>query len=164
MNEATKTLMQLKKANKLVKLAMRKDGPKSYTRGQGALLRALVKADDEAVAQQVLVHELGVRRAVLKDVVLKAQRNGFVTMEEAEGDKTYAVKLTEEGRELAEKHEAANDETAETIVGLLTAEEKAQLDAITEKLIVGLKETGVDGKGKGRREHRKGRKGCCKKH
>ena len=43
MNEAAKSLAQLKKANKLVRLAFHKNGPKSYKRGQGALLRALLE-------------------------------------------------------------------------------------------------------------------------
>ena len=43
MNESTKTLAQLKKASKLVRLAFRKNGPKSFKRGQGALLNALVE-------------------------------------------------------------------------------------------------------------------------
>ena len=41
MNDASKTLAQMKKANKLVQLAFRKNGPKSFKRGQGLLLNAL---------------------------------------------------------------------------------------------------------------------------
>ena len=40
MNQASQTLAQLKKASKLVRLAFHKNGPKSYKRGQGALLNA----------------------------------------------------------------------------------------------------------------------------
>ena len=39
--------------------------------------------------------------------------------------------------------------------------ERAQLDAITEKLIVSLKESGIDGKKKGRKHHRKNKKRHC---
>ena len=45
MNQASQTLAQLKKASKLVRLAFHKNGPKSYKRGQGALLNALVDND-----------------------------------------------------------------------------------------------------------------------
>ena len=45
MNEAAKSLAQMKKANKLVRLAFRKNGPKSFKRGQGALLQALLVDD-----------------------------------------------------------------------------------------------------------------------
>ena len=37
MNDYAKTLAKMKKAGKLVRLAQRKNGPKSYKRGQGAL-------------------------------------------------------------------------------------------------------------------------------
>ncbi|MDY6111791.1 MAG: hypothetical protein SPI85_03260, partial [Ellagibacter isourolithinifaciens] len=41
MTEAMKTLAQLKKASKLTRLAFHKNGPKSFKRGQGALLKFL---------------------------------------------------------------------------------------------------------------------------
>lgn len=38
------------------------------------------------------------RRSELKDVVRKASRNGYVTIEKTGEKKVYAVKLTGEGR------------------------------------------------------------------
>lgn len=153
MNEAAKSLAQLKKANKLVRLAFHKNGPKSYKRGQGALLRALLEND--GATQRELVKTLGVNRSNLKDVVKKAQRNEYVTIENVDEPRTYAVKLTNLGRELAEKRVAANDCTADEILSCLTAEEVKQLDAITEKLIVAMKEKGISGKKKGYKVRRK---------
>lgn len=153
MNEAAKSLAQLKKANKLVRLAFHKNGPKSYKRGQGALLRALLEND--GVTQRELVKTLGINRSNLKDVVKKAQRNEYVTIESVDEPRTYAVKLTDLGRELAEKRVAANDRTADEILSCLTAEEVKQLDAITEKLIVAMKEKGISGKKKGYKVRRK---------
>lgn len=153
MNEAAKSLAQLKKANKLVRLAFHKNGPKSYKRGQGALLRALLEND--GATQRELVKTLGVNRSNLKDVVKKAQRNEYVTIESVDEPRTYAVKLTNLGRELAEKRVAANDRTADEILSCLTAEEVKQLDAITEKLIVAMKEKGISGKKKGYKVRRK---------
>lgn len=153
MNEAAKSLVQLKKANKLVRLAFHKNGPKSYKRGQGALLRALLEND--GAMQRELVKTLGVNRSNLKDVVKKAQRNEYVTIEKVDEPRTYAVKLTDLGRELAEKRVAANDRTADEILSCLTAEEVKQLDAITEKLIVAMKEKGISGKKKGYKVRRK---------
>lgn len=153
MNEAAKSLAQLKKANKLVRLAFHKNGPKSYKRGQGALLRALLEND--GATQRELVKTLGVNRSNLKDVVKKAQRNEYVTIESVDEPRTYAVKLTNLGRELAEKRVAANDHTADEILSCLTAEEVKQLDAITEKLIVAMKEKGISGKKKGYKVRRK---------
>lgn len=153
MNEAAKSLAQLKKANKLVRLVFRKNGPKSYKRGQGALLRALLEND--GATQRELVKTLGINRSNLKDVVKKAQRNEYVTIESVDEPRTYAVKLTDLGRELAEKRVAANDRTADEILSCLTAEEVKQLDAITEKLIVAMKEKGISGKKKGYKVRRK---------
>lgn len=153
MNEAAKSLAQLKKANKLVRLAFRKNGPKSYKRGQGALLRALLEND--GATQRELVKTLGINRSNLKDVVKKAQRNEYVTIESVDEPRTYAVKLTDLGRDLAEKRVAANDRTADEILSCLTAEEVKQLDAITEKLIVAMKEKGISGKKKGYKVRRK---------
>lgn len=153
MNEAAKSLAQLKKANKLVRLAFHKNGPKSYKRGQGALLRALLEND--GAMQRELVKTLGMNRSNLKDVVKKAQRNEYVTIEKVDEPRTYAVKLTDLGRELAEKRVAANDRTADEILSCLTAEEVKQLDAITEKLIVAMKEKGISGKKKGYKVRRK---------
>ena len=134
MNQASQTLAQLKKASKLVRLAFHKNGPKSYKRGQGALLNALV--DNDGTTQRELVKILGLNRSELKDIVKKAERNGYVTIEDAEGERTYAVKLTDEGREVAQKRVAAN--------------------AITEKLILSMKDKGINGKKKGRKAHE-----CC---
>ena len=153
MNEAAKSLAQLKKANKLVRLAFHKNGPKSYKRGQGALLRALLEND--GAMQRELVKTLGMNRSNLKEIVKKAQRNEYVTIEKVDEPRTYAVKLTDLGRELAEKRVAANDRTADEILSCLTAAEVKQLDAITEKLIVAMKEKGISGKKKGYKVRRK---------
>ena len=118
MNQASQTLAQLKKASKLVRLAFHKNGPKSYKRGQGALLNALV--DNDGTTQRELVKILGLNRSELKDIVKKAERNGYVTIEDAEGERTYAVNLTDEGREVAQKRVAANDKTADDIIGCLS--------------------------------------------
>ena len=150
MTEATQTLAQLKKTSKLTRLAFHTNGPKSFRRGQGALLNALLEND--GATQRELVHVLGFDRGELKGVVKKAERNGYVTIEDAEGVRTYAVKLTEDGRAVAEKRVAANDKTAEDIVECLSKEELSQLNAITEKLILSMKDKGINGKKKGRKE------------
>ncbi|MFR4803253.1 MAG: MarR family winged helix-turn-helix transcriptional regulator, partial [Eggerthellaceae bacterium] len=111
--------------SKLTRLAFHKNGPKSYKRGQGALLNALLAND--GTTQRELVKTMGMDRSDLKGIVKKAERNGYVTIEDAEGERTYAVKLTDEGREVAQKRVAANDKTADDIIGCLSEEEIAQL-------------------------------------
>lgn len=162
MNDYSQTLAKMKKAGKLVRLAQRKNGPKSYKRGQGALLRVLL--DNDGATQRELVSALGMNRSLLKDIVLKAKRNGYVSIEETDEKKLYKVTLTDEGRKVAEKHEAAQDEAAKAILGALSDEERAQLDSINEKLIVSLKEAGIDGKKKGHKAHGKRKKHGCKHH
>ena len=151
MNEATATLAQLKKASKLTRLAFRTNGPTSYKRGQGALMNALLAND--GATQRELVKILGWDRSALKDTVKKAERNGYVAIGDHEDKHTYTVSLTDEGKKIAEKRVAANDKTAEEILECLSAEEVAQLNAITEKLILGIKDKGVNGKKKGRKAH-----------
>ena len=143
MTEATKTLAQLKKASKLTRLAFHKNGPKSYKRGQGALLNALLAND--GTTQRELVKTMGMDRSDLKGIVKKAERNGYVTIEDCDAKHTYAVKLTDEGRKVAEKRVAANDKTAESILDCLSADEVAQLNALTEKLILSCKDKGKEG-------------------
>mgnify|MGYP000803290582 CR=1 FL=1 len=41
MSESTKTIASLKKAGNYMKLAMRKNGPHSFKRGQGALIKVI---------------------------------------------------------------------------------------------------------------------------
>lgn len=154
MNDSTKTLMKMKKASKLARLAQRKNGPKSYKRGQGALLRTLIEND--GATQRELVTVLGVNRSALKDIVRKAERNGYVVIEKGDEKKTYTVKLTEEGKKVAKKHDAAQDKASEKILEALSEEERAQLEELCDKLIVGMKENGIDGKKKGHKAHRHG--------
>lgn len=163
MTEATKTLARLKKASKLTRLTFHEKGPKSYRRGQGALLKALLEND--GATQKDLVAALGCDRKQLKDIVKKAARNGYVKIVDVEQKKTYSVQLTAEGAKVAEKREALNDQVAEDILSCLTEEEADQLNAICEKLIVAAKEAGVSGKKKGRKmhKHHKG-EGACGHH
>lgn len=169
MSTAAKTLKQLRKASKLTNRAFHKNGPKSYKQGQGALLKVLHRKGGEAVSRE-LVDALGFDRSELKNVVRKAQRNGFVTIENIEGERAYTVKLTDEGEKVAEKRCAAHAETAEAILATLSEEEVAQLNAITEKIIVACKEQGAHGKRHGGKKchghhgHRHGHgKKCCRR-
>ena len=74
MNDALKSLRQMNKANKLVRFAFKKFGPKSYKRGQGALLQALL--DHDGATQRELVDELGVSRGVMKDKGVSCKGKG----------------------------------------------------------------------------------------
>lgn len=160
MTSAVKTLAQLKKASKLTNRAFHKNGPKSYKKGQGALLKVLHKKGVATTAE--LVETLSYDRRELKDIVRKAERNGYVTVEDAEGKRGYAVKLTEAGEELAEKRCAVQSQTADDILSALSDEEVAQLNALTEKIILSCKENGAHGSRKHGKKRHHGRKHCCR--
>ncbi len=151
MNDQERTLAQLKKASKLSRLAFHKYGPRSYKRGVGALLRYLDEHNE--APQSDLTVALGCDRSALKDVVLKAKHNGYVTIKDGDKKHLYIVSLTDEGKDVAEKRAKANAEAAEKILEGLSADDQAELDRLTEKLIVSLKDQGIDGKKKGRKDH-----------
>jgi DNA-binding MarR family transcriptional regulator len=154
MTTAMESMYRYKKANKLVRLTFKKNGPKSYKRGQGTLLATLAQQD--GATQRELTKKINVNRSTLKDIVKKAERNGYVAFVDAEdGKSAYAVKLTDLGREIAQKRIAAQEAVAESVLSALTPEERTQLDAINEKLIVSLKEKGISAKRKGYKHTKK---------
>ena len=161
MSKQTKTLAQLKKAAKLTDRAFRKNGPKSYKKGQGALLKVLHQNEGEMTSRE-LVEALGFNRGYLKDVVRKAQRSEYATIEKTDQKRTYVVKLTEKGSEVAEKRCEAHVKAAANILACLSEEEIDQLDVMTEKIILSCKDLGAHGARKGRKKHGK-RKGCKKR-
>lgn len=145
------TLTHLEAAAKAANRAYRKNGPKSYRKGQGALLKVLHKAGGSADRDE-LIDRLGFDRRELKHVVRKAQRNGYVAMENLDG-KGYKVTLSSEGDALAEKRCAAQAKAAKEILSCLSEEEVAQLDSLLVKIADSC------GKGKG-----SCKKGSCSKH
>lgn len=159
MSKAIKTLKQLKKAAKLTNRTFRKEGPKSYKKGQGALLKVLHASGGE-MASTELVDRLGFDRRYLKDVVRKAVRSGNATMEDVAGERAYTVRITAEGDAIAEKRCAAQASVADRILSALTPEEAEQLDALTEKIILQCKEMGAHGDRKHGRRHHHGHD-CC---
>lgn len=162
MNASVEAIKQFRKANKLMRLAFRKNGPKSFKRGQGALLDVLLKND--GITQRELVEKLGMSRKALKDIVKKAERNGYITIGEGKKERTYTVSLTAEGKKLAEKHMAAQDRTADEILSCLSDEEIKQLNAITEKLVLSFKDQGISAKKKGYKQHRHRHGHCQRRH
>lgn len=51
MSESTKAIASLKKAGNYMKLAMRKNGPRSFKRGQGALIKVIYKAGEGTLSK-----------------------------------------------------------------------------------------------------------------
>lgn len=140
------TLTHLEAAARKAKRAYHKNGPKSFRKGQGALLKVLHKEGGSASRDQ-LIARLGYSRRELKDIVRKAERNGYATLK-SEGKDGYTVKITAEGDKLAEKRCAAQSKVAKDILSNLSADEVKQLDALLVKM-TGASEDG----NKNRRKH-----------
>ncbi len=157
MSDSVKILAQLRKADKLVRLNMHEFGPRSYQRGIGRLLRVLEQHD--GATQRELVDVLGWSRNYLKGVVRKAEKREFITIIDSEEPRTYAVQLTETGKEIIAKREAAQKKAADKILSPLSTEEQDQLEALLDKLVVSAKADGkVSAYGKGHKLH-KGHRG-----
>ncbi len=159
MTEEIKTLKQFKKATTLVNRAFHKNGPKSFKKGQGALIKVLHHKNGEANSRE-LVDILSFNRSELKRIVRKAQRCGYVEMKDAQDAYGYNVVLTELGSAIAEKRCKAQAKVAQDIMGALTEEELKMLNELTDKLITSCKDLGAHGKHKNSscKEYRNGSK------
>ncbi len=152
MTDSVQTLAQLKKADKLARLNMHEFGPHSYSRGMGRFMRVLSEAD--GATQRELVETLGWSRYYLKNVVKKAEKRDFVAIVACEEPRTYRVQLTDTGKEIVAKRNAAEVRAADKIVGALSEDEQAQLNTLLDKLVVSAKAEGkISAYGKGRRLH-----------
>ena len=163
MTDSIATFKQLKKASKLSCLVMHKNGPRSFRRGVGSLLRALDA--EKAVTRDELIEFFGFSRKHLKNIVKKAEKDGLVAIEEA--DEGYAVALTSEGADVLAKREEAHQAAADKLFGTLTNEEQEQLGALLDKIIVAAKDEDVTIYGKDYKDkkvkHCGGHhKPCCK--
>lgn len=192
MAESIEIIKSLKKAANYTKLGMRDLGPKSFKKGQGALIKVLYKFSDEgALCKKKLEKVLGWRGKELRRVAEKAEKNGYVTI--ADPQFKFEVSLTEKGTEVIKKRLSAEDRAADAILEGLTDEERQQLLTISAKISKTCEELGIDyseikkrrggkhcghGKGCGRHGHGHGPeghgKGChhghghgsesCKRH
>ena len=141
-----KTVAKMKKTVDLTNLAFHKNGPKSFKQGVGALVVALDRAEG-SLTNRELVDVLGMGRKGVKTIVKKAMRSELVAIEGVEGEKkTYRVVLTEEGAKVATKRAEADKAVAEQVLAGVTEEELEQLTAICDKIILNIKEMGINGK------------------
>ena len=141
-----KTVAKMKKTVDLTNLAFHKNGPKSFKQGVGALVVALDRAEG-SLTNRELVDVMGMGRKGVKTIVKKAMRSELVSIEGVEGEKkTYRVVLTEEGAKVATKRAEADKKVAEKVLTGLSEEELEQLTAICDKIIVNVKEMGINGK------------------
>lgn len=143
MAESTKVIRGLKRAANYSKLGMHELGPRSFKKGQGALLKVLYKfSDDGALCKKKLEKVLGWHGKELRRVAKKAANNGYVIISDPQYK--FEVSLTDKGKEVVEKRLAAEDRAADAILEGLSAEERDQLLSITEKIEKTCEELGID--------------------
>ena len=153
MADSSKLIHDLKHAANYAKLGMRDLGPRSFKKGQGALIKVVYKfSEDSTVCKEKLERVLG----------------GYVTIQDPEYK--FLVSLTDKGKQVIQKRMKAEDRAADAILEALSAEERQQLQNITEKICKTCEELGVDysqikerkgGKGCRKQKREGGRKGCC---
>lgn len=155
MSESTKTIASLKKAGNYMKLAMRKNGPHSFKRGQGALIKVIYKAGEGTLSKDDAKKVLGWRGRDVRFVAKKAADNGYLTIDKPENG--FQMTLTDLGREVIAKRLEAEDKAADEILAGLSDEEKAQLTQLCEKICQTAEDMGVDystvQKKQGRKHH-----------
>lgn len=158
MSESTKVIASLKKASNYTKLAMHKDGPHSFKRGQGALIKVIYKFGDGTLSKDAAKKELGWRGCDVRSIAKKAAENGYLTIDDPR--ERFTMTLTDLGTAVVEKRLEAEGKAADAILAGLTDAEKDQLIELCDKISATAEEMGVD-YAKIQKKH--GKK-CCKKH
>ena len=143
MEESTKALHSLKVAANYSKLGMHKFGPRSFKKGQGALLKAIYKFGREgSLDKKPAERVLDWRGKDLREVARKAEKNGYIKISHPKYE--FKMTLTENGTKVVEKRLTAEDHAADMIFESLTGDEKQQLIALCDKVSENCKKLGVD--------------------
>lgn len=158
MTESTKTIASLKKAANYTKLAMRKDGPRSFKRGQGALIKVIHKfGQNDSISKDEAKKVLGWRGCDVRDVAKKAADNGYLTIDNPKDG--FQMTLTQMGAEVVQKRLQAEDKAADAVLSGLSAAEKKKLGELCDKISMTAEEMGVD---YATIQKKRGRKCACK--
>lgn len=157
---ATAALHSLKRAANYSKLAFHEFGPRSYKRGQGALLKVIAKfGENNKLNKKTAEKILDWRGNELRHIARKAEHNEYITIEDPEYQ--FTMTLTPKGLDVVQKRLDVENRTADAILGGLTPEEVAKLAELTDKISKTCEGLGVD---YSVIKERKGSKKCCKKH
>lgn len=157
MAESTNAIASLKKAANYTKLAMHQEGPRSFKRGQGALIKVIYKFGNGTLGKDEAKKTLGWRGCDVRDVAKKAADNGYLTI--ANPEDGFIMTLSEMGTEVIKKRLQAEDKAADEIMGSLTDAEKKTLIKLCDKISAKAEEMGVDYSIIQKKHGKK----CCKK-
>lgn len=141
MTESTKAIAGLKKASNYTKMAMRKQGPRSFKRGQGALIKVIYKTGEGTLCKDEAKKVLGWRGCDVRAVAKKAADNGYLTIDNPKDG--FTMTLTDLGQEIIKKRLEAEDKAADLILEGLSDAEKDQLIAICDKISKNAENMGI---------------------
>lgn len=144
MTESSKALKSLKTAANYAKLAMHDLGPRSYKKGQGALMKVIDKfGEDGSIDKKKLERVLGWKGDEVRRVAEKAAGNGYVAVNDDGFE--FSVSLTDKGAEVLKKRFAVENHAADAVLAGLTPQEVEQLVALTDKISATCKDDlGID--------------------
>ncbi len=142
MAESMKALQSLKQAADHAKLAMHKDGPRNFKRGQGALIKVIHKFGNGELDKDTAKKELGWRGCDMRAVAQVAERNGYITISQPEDG--FTMVLTDMGTEVVKKRLAAEDKAADALFEGMSSEEKDMLISLCEKVSANAKNMGIN--------------------
>ena len=161
MAESTNAIASLKKAANYTKLAMHQEGPRSFKRGQGALIKVIYKFGNGTLGKDEAKKTLGWRGCDVRDVAKKAADNGYLTIENPEDG--FTMTLTEMGTEVVKKRLQAEDKAADEVLSGLTDAEKQTLIDLCNKISDKAEEMGVDYARIQKKHGKRSGKKCCEK-
>ena len=144
MTTSYQALDNLKKAASYAKLAMHINGPHSYKKGQGALLKVVYKFGNGTIKLKKLKKTLRWKQDEVIRVAKKAAKNGYVTINKKKDKTKTTVTITELGAEIIKKRLQAEDRAADEIVSKLSNVEVYKLWELTGKIIDTCKAMGID--------------------
>ncbi len=142
MAESTEALKKLKQAANYTKLAMRKDGPRSFKRGQGALLKVIYKFGDGKLDKDEAKKELGWRGCDVRSVARIAEKNGYLTISDSQ--EGFTMELSTMGTEVVKKRLEAESKAADSLFTGISDEEVEGLISVCNKISANAKALGVD--------------------
>jgi len=106
-------------------------GDNELTPRQFAVLKAVARMENPS--QTALVHDTGIDRSTIADIVRRLIKKGLLQRRRTSHDaRMYAVKLTAAGRELLEAAEPAARTTEEKLLSVLPAQQRnAMIEALS---------------------------------
>lgn len=89
----------------------------------------------EGAAQIDLVHDTGIDRSTMAEVVRRLHKNGLITRRRKRSDaRTYTIHLTQRGRDLVALGRAATETAEQELFDRLSPEEQSQLRTLLYRL------------------------------